>query len=484
MKNNLNEELNRLKFLLGYKPGQLMTESQVKETYLSEQSRGFRRTPEPTNTPQQPFDRQADLDAYERTREAPPSITTRINTNQGVQNFEVDFSNYPQDNTITTKQVRFFDKIGYLKIDSNIVRFKPPKETKTIIPGYTKEKTIIPKFEYTTIQGQSFRDNFIGIDKNVTNSLIQNARELNKTFREIYQLKPTEALENIKKFLNRGFELEGHADGNIPSATRLNQTDHANFGNGQLYGGNTTPNSKNTWLAEQRARNAYNIFMKELSRLLKTTFYDNSEIIELITNILTIGGGYTTLNVVDHLNQNGTRNSREIGPEYKRFEFKPTFKTNIPIPISTFVPPTEKIEVEKGDEVGNVSIYLYEYNQDILIPGMVYFDNNLFSQNDKWVGVTKDVLEKYKIPILSDGKLNGSPTHRAMIDENMRATIGDLQFGTFDRKRVSDATNLAQAAGPLIHNTTINSARKVIEGVTYYKVSYANLIISTMPPKK
>ncbi len=52
MKNNLNEELNRLRYLLGYNPGQLMTESQVKGTYLSEQENDSSENTEPSPEPQ------------------------------------------------------------------------------------------------------------------------------------------------------------------------------------------------------------------------------------------------------------------------------------------------------------------------------------------------------------------------------------------------------------------------------------------------
>jgi hypothetical protein len=495
MNNNLNEELNRLKYLLGYKPGQLMTESQVKETYLSEQSRGFRRTPEPTNTPPKmigtPEQVRAANNAY-YNQTAQPSYGTPANKESNIkfsteQSVTINMNSYPKSfissseiyflKTEQDENGKFFSRpiLGYLNLAREILGTRPNTKDIINVPETRGGTTITPKSIITVVQGQSFNPNMITINRQVTNSIRENAKNIVDTLLEIYKLRPETALSNIKKFLNKGFNLRGHADGSIPMETNINNTDHANFGNGQLYGGNTTPNSRNRWLAEQRARNAYSIFMDELTKQLNKNFKRIPEIIETVTKIFTIGGGFTTLNIQDHLNSDGTANTREQGAQFRRFEFNPTFNSNIPIEIETVTPGRTETKIIPGTKYGKTTLNLSEDLTAMgTIEGIVHFNEVGLNTKDEWWGVKEEDL--VKLPTINQGTFNGNTTFDAIVKNNIIGIDGKL-IGKFsdNPNRLKDG-EIARTGWFLGYDTTIGSPKNV-NGVWYYPIQKYSFVI-------
>jgi hypothetical protein len=425
MKQILKEELNRLKFLLSYKPGQLMTESQIKRTYLNEQSRS-------------------------------------------VSQFNIDFSNYPDypmaQITYNGQKLDFYMGLTADRIEGKQVKriVTPPTKTK-------KEKN--PEGIETEIAGDSFDPNIVTISNpEAIKTLKNNAISLANTIEGVFNMDPKKGIENVEKFIGKGFNLIGHADGDVPRATTRDTrvlADHNRYGKKGLYGGQTTPLKKNEWLATKRAQLAYKIFYDEFEKLIYDKFGENFNLIDLVLKRFAIGAGYTTLKIVNHLNPDGTENKSEIGPEYRKFEFNPSF--NVKVPISTIVvePGTEKV-IETGSKIGIIDLEIEKNFPSKTVEAYQGEDPGI--GGNQFIGVTLEDAEKNNIPIVSlrNKTFNGKKDLTGEIVDAVVFVEG-LSFGKLNENKF--AGFVYYSPGHLCINED-DAIVQEIEGKKYHQVRY------------
>ena len=421
MKKTLNEELNRMKHLFGIKGGELMSESKIIRTYLNEQT----------------------------------SAT-----------FTANFSNWPNDDTVGN--VTYDNEKLFVNVFTTSSRFLGPQTIEKEIPAEESKEYKKPGSKEISIEGQSFQPNLVSIDEQTINSLKQSAGSLVETLKDIHDFDPKNSLSNITKFLNKGFRLEAHADGSVPTATMKNRDvvrDHRLYSKKGLYGGERTPYKRNEWLAKSRGLNAYRIFLNELKNLVYKSFNDE-KIIDKILEILSLGTGYTTFKVVNHLNQDGSQNPSEIGPQFRKFDMIQTFLVDIPIEKTKTTPGrTEKVR-EKGTEEGIVKLPI-EFGGENFVE--VYQAEDEAIKGSVWFGISKSDMESGKIPKIGKGEFNGNQKVNGQIT-NGNIYIDDFNFGRL-KETSGNKDEHSVAPGLLCIDMTNNNPR-IFGEKEYFQLRY------------
>lgn len=416
----MNEQLNRMKYLFEAERGKVIREPEILSTYISEQD---------SNT-----------------------FPLNFGVGMSIGGFKLLAKNvnYRNEN---------FDILWSMKAD----RFVGSQTKTEYIPG--SESTIYerPIIEIPIVGGESFDPNFITPKDSTIKSLKNSAKSVVSAVEAIIKLDPKEALTNIDKFLGNGFYVEGHADGSPPIETRLSATDHGKLG---LYGGNKKTYDKNTWLAENRAKRAYSVFKKELDSLMSTNFSD-AKIIDAVVNKFILND--KKLKIINHLNRDGSANLSEIGPQFRKMVFIPTFKTELEIPITTKIPGREEKTTIEGTKEGTITIPVFEDGKggfegimvkDSGIPGGVFM--GVTSEDANRLHEITDTTYDGKEVVM--GEIKGK---EFLIDGRFSGVITELNSNT----KGIDVLGQRYITTPML---CVNEAYKPreINNIMYYPVFY------------
>jgi hypothetical protein len=454
MKNNLNEELNRLKFLLGYKPGQLMTESQVKRTYLNEH--------DPLGW--------AVKNAVELGREG---------------FFQMDFSNWAESmkgdlNFYQARGVIYNEQKFSLKFSSVLAGLGGGWKSKTTIPGTQKPPISVPGQTFTFNANNQFGNNLITPTSVVVKQLEEEAKRLVEIMNKVYLTNGRDK-NAILKFLGNGFIIEGHADGSPPSFVDATITaDHQNNGFNIVFDGITNLFQRNDWLATQRAKVSYNIFLntiKNSAPRLAQVFTDKS-LMDKIMGILKLNdnGGKSILRVVNHLNQDGSANPAEIGPTFRRMDFIPQLTSSDSETTFEPTPPKEKINLADGTYIGLLTLPIFRGQQDekFSVPGVQL---KMEGQPGLFWGVDEETMIKYKniLPVITPTEFNGKSKVAAVIS-GRELIIDNIDMGTIYKASSANALEQYKTTGRLCVDRSLRRPQMYKEKkyypVMFYEVTF------------
>jgi hypothetical protein len=271
-----------------------------------------------------------------------------------------------------------------------------------------------PKFNFDADIKQRFNPNFVTPNEKVKKEIEDASKnfktEVNKLFGKFGQIKlaiedkgyslNTTEKEIIDTIFKDGFTIEGHADGSPPS--KVNNRIKRDHG-GEAFGGITDLYERNTWLANNRAKNILTEFLNYLNNW-EGNFLSGDTKSYLINKLqLKENGGLSTITVVNHLNKDGSKNPSEIGEEFRKIEFKPLTLGDITIPINYTIPGTKDKVTKEGTKTGTFTHEIQtdrgNYEVEILQMENPGLGGNL------WWGVSKDDMDK--IPKINEGSVNG-----------------------------------------------------------------------------
>lgn len=424
MRQNLQEELNRMKYLLNAERGKVISETEIKKTYVFE---------------------------------------------QGESTFNIDFKNYGQITPMATNVEYNGEKFNF-SFGSMVFNALGPSTTIVKKPGEpgTEERAPQKTIEFEVLQG--FNPNFVTPNEESKERVKMGAEELVKEIYEIFNFNKN--IEDVKIFLGDGFNIESHADGSVPLATTKNKdvvSDHKNYGG--LYGGTKDYYDRNTWLAKKRGENIYRIFMNNLKNYLYEYFDKNYKIIDLVYTTLSpkSSGGKTDFTIVNHLNKDGSANTSEIGTEYRKILFEPRFDKT---PLTKKTEPTKPTEVEvetPGTYTGLVDIPILKGDDTKKIQG-VQLNDEAYT-GSLWLGISVEEYEKNKniIPWVGNTEFNKKGQVSGKFDGDV-LMIDNISFGTM-RYNKSDKTNRYSSSGRICVNGASGKIRNY-EGIKYYEVRY------------
>jgi hypothetical protein len=432
MKINLQEELNRMKYLLNVERGKLISETEIKKTYIVEQN-------------------------------SPP--------------FKIDFKNFGQFEPMATN-VEYNGQRFKFSLGTMVFNALGPSKTQVIKPGEPKFDTDIPKYEIEIFGGQGFNPNFVTPNEETKKKIKEDSKRLVDEISEIYNFNKN--IDDVIKFLGNGFLIEAHADGSVPLATRKNRdvvADHKKYSSAGLYGGTKDLYDRNSWLAKKRGENVYRLFINNTSNYLYETFGKNEELIDLVNSTLLpkSSGGKSDLTIVNHLNKDGSANPSEIGVEFRKIVFTPRFDVS---PIKKQIGLTEpKVEdkIDPGTFQGIIDIPVMRGTTDDTIIGLQLKDEAF--AGSLWWGISETEYEKNKeiIPWISDSEFNNKSAVTGKIENNV-LSIENISFGEMGSNK-ADKTKPYSSSGRICINGAGGKIR-TYQGEKYYEVRYFGGVLS------
>jgi hypothetical protein len=344
------------------------------------------------------------------------------------------------------------------------------------IPGVLIPPVKVPITDFVFAAEQQFNPALVTPNQNLIEAINFSAKKLAKTLLEVYN--KTKNKKSILDYLNEGFKIIGHADGSRPVKTNdLIASNHRNAGANSIYNGITNLYDRNTWLATTRARISYNLFVDEVLKNAASLsdIFDKS-LLNSIDNILSLNedGGRSNIEIVNHLSRDGSA-TNQIGPEYRRMEFKPKFNTEIQVEPEKNIPARTERYIEPGTKEGETQVPIFRGNEGLgTVPATQRQNPNI--KGDLYWGVTEKTIKEFNIPIVKNNKFNGKSIVTGEIKGETMYVDG-IDFGSINKSSSGVGGILFDTSGRLF--VDMDTAKLFTEGKTkYYEIRYGGFAVT------